>query len=324
MPEPLTLTASPDLRRRMVTDTWLYLLRTQGLVVLPGVVVVGTVVLFLSHSPAAALATIGVLAVVRVGLWWARQTRAMRKRLPDGQVVSVGHTPTGDLVIRDTSEVWLPRGSIRSVVRIGSVTVLQGRAINTLVPTALLSDADAAFLEGHADGLPVSDRTDDALVLPLSTRITPRVQADLLHAYRRSFFASGEFGIVAAVPVLALVLSVLVGKTLTPLFLFVFLFCCFPAGLQLARVERVLSVVKDSFPVGHTLGARLDVDAMVLGFPHGALRLPWSRYQAHRLRPRTIELRTRKGRPLANTTLPLELFTPEALQVLRTHVPKAF
>jgi hypothetical protein len=50
----------------------------------------------------------------------------------------------------------------------------------------------------------------------------------------------------------------------------------------------------------------------------------WSDYQAHRLRPPVIELRTRKGRPLANLTLPLELFTPEALQVLRSAVPRSF
>ena len=82
--------------------------------------------------------------------------------------------------------------------------------------------------------------------------------------------------------------------------------------------------LRRAYPVGHTLRARADEDGLVLTMVHGALRVHWSDFDAHRLRGRSVELRTRKGRPLGNVTLPVDLFTPLSLQLLQTAVPRSF
>lgn len=322
MPESSSLTVDAALRRRMVTDLWRHNLRTlRG----PGIlryVGAGAVVLLLWHNMVGALVVAGVLLLGRVGWWWARLSRNLTRRLPVGQVIHVGHTPAGELVIRDTDEVWLPRGSATSVQRIGSVTMVHGRAVGAIVPTALLTDEDAAFLEGHGAVPPEQPATEEALALPLSVDLSKQVQDDMVEARRRSYLRSGEFGMVVALPVLLFVTTVFIARPQTTLA--VTAACCIPIAFALNGMQRSCAALRRAYPVGHTLRARADEDGLVLTLVHGALRVHWSDYEAHRLRVRTVELRTRRGRPLRNLTLPVALFTAEGLQVLRTAVPKSF
>jgi hypothetical protein len=322
VPEPLSLTVDVAVRRRMVTDLWLHDLRTLRGAGLLRFAAPGCVVLLLWHNVVAALTVVGVLLLGRVAWWWIRLTKNLGKRLPTGQVVSVGHTSTGDLVIRDTDEVWLPRGSATAVERIGSVTVVHGRAVGAVVPTALLSDADAAFLEGHAATVPEQPPTDEPLDLPLSVEISEQVQTELVEARRRSYLLSGEFGMVVALPLLVFAITVILARPLTTLLVTAVL--SIPIAFALGGMRRSCAGLRRAYPVGHTLRARADEDGLVLTMVHGALRVHWSDFDAHRLRERTVELRTRKGRPLGNVTLPLDLFTPLSLQLLRTAVPRSF
>ena len=97
-----------------------------------------------------------------------------------------------------------------------------------------------------------------------------------------------------------------------------------PIAFALNAMQRSCAALRRAYPIGHTLRARADEGGLALTLVHGTLRVPWTDYEAHRLRERTVELRTRKGRPLSNLTLPAALFTPEALRVLRSAVPKSF
>ena len=306
----------------MVTDLWRRDLRTLRGAGLLRFAAPACVVLLLWHNVVGALTVAGLLLLGRVAWWRVRLTRNLGRRLPTGQVVSVGHTSSGDLVIRDTDEVWLPRGSATAVERIGSVTVVHGRAVGAIVPTALLSDADAAFLEGHATTVPEQAATDEPLDLPLSVEISGQVQTDLVEARRRSYLVSGEFAMVVALPLLVFVITVLLATPQTTLLVTAVL--SIPIAFALGGMQRSCTGLKRAYPVGHTLRARADEDGLVLTMVHGALRVHWSDFDAHRLRGRTVELRTRKGRPLGNVTLPLDLFTPLSLQLLRTAVPRSF
>ncbi|GAA2168748.1 hypothetical protein [Pedococcus bigeumensis] len=127
---------------------------------------------------------------------------------------------------------------------------------------------------------------------------------------------------VVALPVLLFLATVFVARPQTTLALTAA--CCIPIAFALNGMQRSCAALRRTYPVGHTLQGQADEAGLVLTLVHGALRVPWSDFQAHRLRPPVIELRTRKGRPLGNLTLPLALFTPEALQVLRTAVPPSF
>lgn len=322
MPQPHSLTVDATMRRRMVTDLWRHNLQTLRGPEIFRYVGAGAVVLLLWHHLIGAVLVTGALLLGRVAWWWIRLTRNLSRRLPTGQVIHVGHTPAGDLVIRDTDEVWLPRGSATSVQRIGSVTMVHGRAVGAIVPTALLTDDDAAFLEGHGAAPPEQPATDEPLDLPLSVALTERMQDDLVEARRRSYLRSGELGIVVALPILLFATTVFLARPVTTLA--VTAACCVPVAFALNAMQRSGAALRRAYPVGHALRARADEDGLVLTMVHGALRVHWSEYEAHRLRARTVELRTRKGRPLGNLTLPLELFSPAALQLLRTAVPKSF
>lgn len=322
MPEPRTLTVDPATRRGMVSDLWWANVRSlygpKGLRYL----LAGLVVLTLWRNVVAALAVIGLLVLARMGAWWVRLARTMSKRLPDGQVVSVGHTSGGELVIRDTDEVWLPRGSAVTVQRIGSVTIVHGRSVTAVVPTDLLTDEDTAFLEGHGTEPPPGAATDAPPGLPLSLEITAGVQDDLVRARRRSYLRSGEFGVLLLLPVLLFVVMVAIAEPRTTLV--TVLVTSIPAAFGLAGLQRSCAALRRTFPVGHTLRAGADEDGLVLNVVHGALRMGWSDFQAHRLGRRTVELRTRKGRPLSNLTLPREIFTPAGLQLVTAAVPRSF
>jgi hypothetical protein len=322
VPESSSLTVDAALRRRMVTDLWRHNLRTlRGLGILR-YVGAGAVVLLLWHTVVGALVVAGVLLLGRMGWWWARLTWNLTRRLPIGQVVHVGHTRAGELVVRDTDEVWLPRGSANSVQRIGSVTVIHGRAVGAIVPTALLTDEDAAFLEGHGALPQERPATDEALPLPLSVELSKQVQDDMVEARRRSYLRSGELSVVVALPVLLFVTTVFIAKPQTTLV--VTAACCIPIAFSLNGMQRSCAALRRAYPVGHTLRARADEDGLALTLVHSTLRVHWTDYEAHRMRARTVELRTRKGRPLGNLTLPSALFTADALHVLRSAVPKSF
>jgi hypothetical protein len=322
VPEPLTLTVDATTRRRMVTDLWLHDVRTLRGRRLLSYLAAGWVVLLVWHDVVGTLAVVALLILGRVAWWWVRLTRRMAKRLPTGQVVSVGHTEGGDLVIRDTDEVWLPRGSALTVERIGSVTIAHGRTVSAVVPTVLLSDEDAAFLEGHGTQAPAQTATDEPPDLPLSVEITEQIQDDLVRARRQSYLWSGEFGITLVTPLLLFALMVAIAEPRTTLI--AVLVVSIPVALGLNTTRTSCGGLRRLFPVGHVLRAGADEDGLVLTMVHGTPRLRWSEFQAHRLRERTLELRTRKGRALRNVTLPRDLFTPMSLQLLTLAVPRSF
>lgn len=306
----------------MVTDLWLHNLRTLRGAGSLRYVAVAAVVWLLWHTLAGALGCAALLLLAKVAWWWAQLTRTLHRRLPTGQLVTVGHTESGELAIRDTDEVWLPRGSATTVQRIGSVTIVNGRAVSAVVPTALLTDADAAYLEGHGSATPAQAATDVAPDLPLSVELDERRQGEMVVARRRSYLLSGEFAMVLALPAVACAVMAFVARPQTTLIATLALYL--PVAFALAAMQRSCEALRRAYPVGHTLRALVDEDGLVLTMVHGALRIRWSEYDAHRLRARTLELRTRKGRPLGNLTVPLELFTAEALQLLRTAVPRSF
>ena len=158
--------------------------------------------------------------------------------------------------------------------------------------------------------------------LPLSVEISEQVQVDLVGARRRSYLLSGEFGMVVSMPLLVFVVMMLVAAPQSTLIATALL--SIPIVFALNGMQRSCAALAAAYPVGHILRARADVNGLVLALVHGALRVHWSDFEAHRLRGRTIELRTRKGRPLANVTLPVGLFTDEAMRVLRGAVPRTF
>ncbi|KRF24429.1 hypothetical protein ASG95_07735 [Phycicoccus sp. Soil803] len=306
----------------MVMDLWVREVRRRWAARPYWVLMAGFVTLLVVHRFLVVAAVVVVLLAARILWWWTRLTRTLGRRLPDGQLVSVSRTADDQLLIRDSDEVWLPRGSAVLVERIGSMTVVHGRAISAYVPSALLSEADAAFLEGHGASAPAHETTEAAPDLPLSVELTPQVQAAMVAARRRSYLRSGEFGIVVAPLVMLVALSAFLAKPATTLLVAVA--CCLPMAVALNGMQRSCAALRRAYPVGHTLRARVDEDGLVLTMVHGALRVRWADYEAHRLGPRVVELRTRKGRPLRNLTLPLELFTPEAFQLLCTAVPTSF
>lgn len=322
MTAPLTLTVDAATRRRMVRDLWWHGVRTLRGSRLLGYLAAASVLLAVWHDVLATLAVVALLLLGRVAWWWIRLNRTLTKRLPTGQVVSVGRTTGGDLVIRDTDEVWLPRGSALTVERIRSVTLVHGRAVSAVVPTVLLSEEDAAFLEGHGTQAPTVPATDEPLDLPLSVEITTQVQDDLAHARRRSYLLSGEFGIVLVLPLLLLALMGPIAEPRTTLV--TLLVVSIPAALGLNGMQQSCAGLRRAFPVGHVLRAGADERGLVVTMVHGALRLRWSEFEGHRVRDRTVELRTRKGRALRNVTLPRGLFTPPSLLLLTTAVPRAF
>ena len=158
--------------------------------------------------------------------------------------------------------------------------------------------------------------------LPLSVELDERRQGEMVDARRRSYLLSGEFAMVLALPAVACAVMAFVARPQTTLIATLALYL--PVAFALAAMQRSCEALRRAYPVGHTLRALVDEDGLVLTMVHGALRVRWSEYDAHRLRARTLELRTRKGRPLGNLTVPLELFTAEALQLLRTAVPRSF
>lgn len=285
--------------------------------------IVGWVLGAVIGNQSAAL-TLGALFPVMLACWsWIRLTVAMRRRLPLGQRVSV--TVSGDrLLIADTDQVWLGRGSATSVERIGAATAIFGRTFSVIVPTAVLQEDQATFLVGYG-ALPA-----DVPHVPEPMRgpgvvVTEPLLAQLVAARRRSYLRSGEFGVIvvgaALVAGLALYLVAITASLVALALLLLPALFALAVMRSLANGETAL---RQAHPVGSTLAVHVDDDGLQVSRAMETIHTDWPDWQGLRVEPQTVELRTRPGRPLANLTLPRSLFSADDLALVRRHVPRQF
>jgi len=85
----------------MVMDLWVREVRRRWAARPYWVLMAGFVTLLVVHRFLVVAAVVVVLLAARILWWWTRLTRMLGKRLPDGQLVSVGRTADDQLLIRD-------------------------------------------------------------------------------------------------------------------------------------------------------------------------------------------------------------------------------
>lgn len=293
------------LRGRVLTAAWLGWL-------------VGVVVANNSVGLAGAAAAAFLFTARR---WWLVR-RLLSRHLPVGQAVKV--SVSGDtLAIHATDEVWLPRGSVTKVERLGAATVVFGRTVSTIVPSAALTQDHAAFLEGHA---PIPD--EPAEPVPEAgheTAVTAELLETLARARRRSYLRSGVLGVhvFTGLLVSGVALGVAISEN-SPGFLVLLLVPALSALAVHRDLRRGTRALVEAHPIGSSLAVHVDADGLRVTRAHGTVGTPWATWQAVRTRPETVELRMRPGQPLSNLTLPRALMSAADIDLVRERVGREF
>ena len=271
---------------------------------------------------AALMSVIGVLG--QIWWWWFRTGAAMRAGLGVGQSLRVDYADSGEIAITDiTGQIWLPRGSAYRVVRYrGNITV-GGRAVSFILPGEMLTDVDAAFLEGH--GAEPQEATTHGPNLPLSLEMTADRQERLIAAGTAVVVRSADFLVpwLVTAPVV-IGITALVGSPRAIALAVAFCALCAYPGLR--GLGRTRSRIRSAYPIGRTIRAGVSRERMVLSLPHSTRTMEWSEYIGLRVTSDAVLLRKTR-RPLAADTtavLPVDLFNAVALADLAVAVPGRF
>ncbi len=263
-----------------------------------------------------------VLLLGQWGVWRGRVARSLRQGYDVGDGISVGYLESEEFrVIDRTGELLLPRGSAMVVFRRGGVVTIVGRSICFLLPSELLTDGDAAFLEGHGE----VPQTPQAPTPPfsLALEVTPAVQQSLVDARTRAIATSADFLMTTIFAILIVVFVASFSppwRVMTGVVVFV-VACALPQLRVLSTNRRLMRIV---FPIGYTIRAEADAEHLSVTSPHRTVRVPWHAYKARRVTDRSVFLRLDRRKPGNTQILPRELFSEEALAQMSAHVPRTF
>lgn len=291
---------------------------------LPGVLLLGLLV----GRPLAGAALALVGAVGWALVHWVRIGRSLREGLGVGQRVTVAHADTGEpavVVTDETGEVSLGRGSALVVTRFRGVVSFHGRQLSFVLPTELVTDAEAAFLEGRAarpdgpadDDVPPSD-------LAGSLTVTEQVQRAVTDAVSRAVLTSADmlFPLVAGVGVLA----VGAASGARPILVLGGVMVAWYVLAAVRTAARVRRGIRAAYSVGRTVHAEVDADALTTQLGAVVHRVHWSTYDARRVSDGAVVLR-RRGRsfsPAVFEVLPRGLFDDAAIGHLSGAVRRTF
>lgn len=256
--------------------------------------------------------------------WWWFQTRSYaRSGLGVGESISVDYAASGEIGLTDaTGQVWLPRGSALAVVRSRGNATVYGRSLSFVVPTEVLTDSDAAFLEGHGDE--PHEPTAPTPDLPLSLTITADVQQGTVAAITSAMVRSADFWQPWVSAAVVVGIMALVGSATAVLVAALIMGGL--ASTTLVRVLRMRKGIRAAYPVGRTIRARVDPGHFMLSFPHGAQSHPWSDFSHARVTRHAVLLRRPRRRLALDMimVMPAGLFDADALGTLVAAVPRRF
>ena len=269
----------------------------------------------------------GVL--VWAAVHWVRFGRSMRHGLDVGQRVAVSHRVRGDaaVVVTDsTGEVVLGRGSALVITRFRGIVTFYGRQLSFVLPTGMLTEDEASFLEGSGaapeGGLVALD--DPPSLLPLSLTITEEARRRTSAAVVRAITTSAD----VLTPVVVALGFLVLGAILRfgPLVIF----GCVVAAVSLLTAPRVAlrarSTVRLAYPVGRTVHAEVSTDSFTTELATVTHAVRWDTWDSRRVTEHAVLLRHR-GRFMSHdvfSVYPRDLFDDAAIRQLAAAVPRTF
>jgi hypothetical protein len=273
-----------------------------------------------AYAGAAAL-TVAILA--QLGVWWVRASRSIRRGMRLGDTLTVSYSDRELVVVDWTGEVRLPRGSVMLARRTGHNVTIYGRSVSFVLPGELLTAEDVAFLEGYAGPAEPGPQEAPPPALPLRVQVTDTIQHQLVAAATRWTVTTADFlvPLVAAGSVGALAVVTRVWG-----FLWVagfLLALALPGSFQIAKLRAAL---REVYPVGRTIAARVTPEELTLTLRHGSQTTPWGAFEAVKGTESVVLLRFRRRRfgTARILVLPLALFRAEDVRTMAKAVPGRF
>lgn len=284
----------------------------------PLAVVVGISALamgFAEHTWVAGLVTAILVSAGLATAIHVRSTKVLRRGVGPGAVLSSGYDNHPRLVISTgAGATGLGAGSVRRVSRWGEVAVLdlRRRRLRLVTPSRLVTDADAAFLEGTGPAPARMDLTPDGPgPMPFAHVVTLEDQRQLQRTLTAVLVRRKAFWLVIAMEVTAMGAAI-ASRTWVLLWLgltVVAIVAMSPLGIR--------RTIRQVFPVGHEIRAGLAADALLLDVSVATQRIPYDQIEEVRADRHTLLLALPMKRRL---TLPRALLPDEAVTRLTAAV----
>ena len=270
---------------------------------------------FAAHTWVAGLVAAVVASAVLASAIQVRTTKVLRGSVGAGTVLTSGYDNHPRLVISTgAGATGLDAGSVRRVSRWGEVAVLdlRRRRLRMVTPSRLVTDADAAFLEGTGPAPARADLTPDGPgPMPYAHVVTLEDQRHLQRALNAVLVRRKALWLVLAMEVAAM------GAAIASRSWVLLLLGLTVVGIVAMNPLGIRRTIRQVFPVGHEIRAGLTADALLLDVSVATQRIPYDQVEEVRVDRHTLLLSLPVKRRL---TLPRALLPDEAVAQLTAAV----